>query len=268
MGVYHQSYNSENRNHNIFVYENAVINPHFHKNPEVIYVLDGLLGCICDGERVLLKKGQWGMCLPYAIHSFEPKGECRYWVCVFSTDYVGDFIKSMERKTGDFEFNCKTEVNAYLLSELVGRETHTHLSLKACLYALCGEYAENGGVRECEKDRNAMSLMARIVEYVSENHKKKLTLSDVARHVGYDYYYLSREFHAFFGISFGDFLSAYRMETVLELLKNSDMKIVDIAYESGFQSVRSLNNRFSSRFGMTPTEYRAEISGMNAGKRD
>lgn len=58
------------------------------------------------------------------------------------------------------------------------------------------------------------------------------------------------------------------METVLELLKNSDMKIVDIAYESGFQSVRSLNNRFSSRFGMTPTEYRAEISGMNAGKRD
>lgn len=256
MGVFHQAINSQSRNYNAKVYADTIIPVHFHKNPEVIYVKSGRVRCNCEGKEFILEKGEWGMCLPYDIHSFTPEPESIYWICVFSTDYVGEFIKSMEGKTGSFRFSCRKAVEDYLLSELVEKNESSELSLKAELYALCAEFVRSGGVHERKVDSENTSLRAKIVDYVSENFRSDISLRSLAKAVGYDYHYLSRVFHGIFGTSFCSFLSTYRIEAALELLKNSEMKIVDIACESGFQSVRSFNSHFVARFGMSPSEYR------------
>ena len=256
MGLYHQAINSQSRNYNAKVYNDTVIPPHFHKNPEVIYVKSGSVLCNCEGEETVLKKGEWGMCLPYEIHSFTPETESLYWVCVFSTDYVGEFIKGMEGKTGSFRFSCRKAVEDYLLSELVEKNERSELSHKAELYALCAEFAQSGGVHERKVGSKNTSLRVKIVEYVSENFRSDISLRSLAKAVGYDYHYLSRVFHGIFGTSFDSFLSTYRIEAALELMKNSEIKIVDIACDSGFQSVRSFNSHFHARFGISPSEYR------------
>lgn len=57
-------------------------------------------------------------------------------------------------------------------------------------------------------------------------------------------------------MSFTNFLNIYRLETAIRLLEETDKKITDIALESGFQSVRSFNNSFNLKFGISPREYK------------
>ena len=57
-------------------------------------------------------------------------------------------------------------------------------------------------------------------------------------------------------MSFTHFVNALRVHGASKLLKNSDMKIVDIAEEVGYTSLRSFNRAFMEVTTTTPTEYR------------
>ena len=74
--------------------------------------------------------------------------------------------------------------------------------------------------------------------------------------MGYNYYYLSKQFHKIFDMSFSDYVNMYRLEEALVLLTESDKDIIAVAMESGFQSVRSFNDFFLSKTGTTPSRFR------------
>lgn len=60
-------------------------------------------------------------------------------------------------------------------------------------------------------------------------------------------------------MTFSEFLTLYRLETAVRLIEQTDKKMVDVALESGFQSVRSFNDCFKTHFKMTPTEYKKQL---------
>ena len=64
-------------------------------------------------------------------------------------------------------------------------------------------------------------------------------------------------------MSFSDLLSLYRLEAAAALLDETDKKITEIAFESGFQSIRSFNNSFRAQFGMSPSEYKKACRDRN-----
>ena len=57
-------------------------------------------------------------------------------------------------------------------------------------------------------------------------------------------------------MTFRDFLNVYRLESAVRLMDETDKKLVEIAYASGFQSLRTLNLCFRLHFGLSPSEYR------------
>ena len=126
--------------------------------------------------------------------------------------------------------------------------------MKSCLYAVCDEYLKSTELSE--KSIRGDSAATVITDFVSANYKKDIKLSDVASVSGLDYHYLSRYFHKMFNMSFRDYLNSYRLEDALYLLENSDKKLSDIAFECGFQSIRSFNACFKERFLKTPSKYR------------
>ena len=56
------------------------------------------------------------------------------------------------------------------------------------------------------------------------------------------------------GIGFSDFINTLRVEHACELLEKG-RSITDVAFASGFSSIRSFNRLFSRNMGMTPTEF-------------
>ena len=150
----------------------------------------------------------------------------------------------------------------YLLQNFIKRELHDVFLIKACLYALCSEYLSQ--IRLTEPAEKKANLMSEVVEYIEENYKKNITLAVMAESLGYEYCYFSRIFNKLFAMNFTDYINVYRFNAACAMLTETDMSMTDIAYESGFQSIRSFNSIFKKLSGVTPREYRSAIPQMEA----
>ena len=253
--LFHQPHNSMgNYNSNARIYTDEVWQHHFHKNLELIYVLSGSVKCEINNCTYVLNKGDFGLCLPYDVHAYTPDRNTEYYVLVFSADYVRLFEKQIAGKTADgFIFKPSKEIYDFVKSELIKNTSPNVYMLKASLYSLCSEFLKSVKLSE-NKDRK-QSIIA-ITDFLSKNHTKDVGLSDIAKLLGYDYHYVSRYFHSVFDMSFAELLGVYRLETAIKLMDETDKKIADIAFESGFGSVRSFNYTFKKHFGLSPNEYR------------
>lgn len=254
----HQPENSRgNYSYNAYIYTATCWPLHFHRNFELIYVLHGSLSCTVDGRTEDMQAGDFALCLPSEIHAMIPEKETKYWVGVFSEDFVHAFAKEVRDMAGDgFVFRCSPSVEEFLLKNLLLPETPPVLMCKACLYAVCAEYAAK--ISLSPRKERGETMMRAIVDYITENYKNDISLDDMARALGYSYHYLSKCFHRIFSLSFTELLNSYRLDHALALLTETDREIADIAFESGFGSVRSFNAYFKSRIGTAPAAYRSE----------
>lgn len=68
--------------------------------------------------------------------------------------------------------------------------------------------------------------------------------------------HFTREFKKYYGITPSVFLNNLRLQESALLLRTSNLKIIDIVYECGFDNVSYFNRLFKLKFGVTPREYR------------
>jgi AraC-like DNA-binding protein len=73
--------------------------------------------------------------------------------------------------------------------------------------------------------------------------------------------HLSRIFHEVVGMSFRDKHAELRLVRARELLATTESKVVDVALESGFQSLSLFNLMFKRRFGTSPGKWRQKRRG-------
>jgi len=254
--LFHQTHNSAtNYAYNSYVYTKLNYRAHFHRNFEVIYVFEGAVSCTVSDVSRTLRAGDFALVLPNEIHSVEMNGEGLCWIGVYSGDFIHAFEKKVRGMAGsDYVFRCERSIEDFLKEHLLKEKQPPIYLMKSCLYAICNEY-ERQITLTAQKDKKGV-LMIAITDYISENYKNKITLTQMAEKLGYNYHYLSKCFHRIFNMSFSEFINMYRLEASLKLLTETDKDIIDIAMESGFQSVRSFNDYFATHVGTTPTRYR------------
>ncbi len=255
MQIYHQPHNSMgNHTYNSYFYDNAEYEPHFHKNYEFIFVTEGQLSCTVNGQTRILDSGSFALCLSNQVHSFNTVGRSKIWVGVFSEDFIYEFKKEMTGKCGvDFCFSCTPKITEFIRENLIKKALTDIFMIKACLYALCSEYLRQ--IPTAPLTRQNL-LMGDIVEYIDNNYQKSISLHSLADSLGYEYCYFSRLFNQIFSMSFSNYLSVYRFNKACIMLIKTDASITEIAYESGFQSIRSFNDTFKKLAGISPYSYR------------
>lgn len=85
------------------------------------------------------------------------------------------------------------------------------------------------------------------------------TLREIANAAGLSESAFSRRFSAAVGISFKQYAMEKKVQRALELLNNTDLKIIDIAAECGFQSISGFYDTFRKHLGTTPNKLRTEL---------
>lgn len=88
------------------------------------------------------------------------------------------------------------------------------------------------------------------------NFARDLTLKEAAAYVGMNKSAFCRFMRRNTGKSFSEYLNDYRLEKAAEMLRITDERIADIAYDVGFPNVTYFNRLFKSRFGYSPRELR------------
>lgn len=107
-------------------------------------------------------------------------------------------------------------------------------------------------------------MITRAKEFIKANQSEDISLGDVAKAVNTSTFYFCKMFKKATGLNFTDYLSRIRIEKAKNLLLNPNLRISEIAYEVGFQSLTHFNRVFRKLAGQSPTEYRQKLPGMAA----
>jgi AraC-like DNA-binding protein len=104
-------------------------------------------------------------------------------------------------------------------------------------------------------------VITRAKDYIHEHQTENLRLGHVAKACNTSTFYFCKMFKKVTGINFTDYLSRVRIEKSKNLLLNPNLRVSEIAFEVGFQSLTHFNRVFKKILGQSPTEYRAQLLG-------
>jgi AraC-like DNA-binding protein len=102
-------------------------------------------------------------------------------------------------------------------------------------------------------------VIAKARKFIEEHHTEDLSLSQVAQAVHTSVFYFCKLFKKVMGITFTEFVSRTRVEKAKNLLLNPNLRVSEIAYEIGFQSLTHFNRVFKKVVGESPTAYRSHL---------
>jgi len=94
-------------------------------------------------------------------------------------------------------------------------------------------------------------------KFIEEHSGEELSLTKVAKAVGMNANHLSENFKQVTGINFVEYVARTRFKTACDLLRNGNLRISEIAFAVGFQSLSQFNRVFKRFSGRSPTQYRA-----------
>lgn len=237
---------------------------HMHKNTEIAFVVDGEIDVTVNGQKERAHKGDLVIVPPFALHSYHTERHVNLWVCVFSNDFLSGFgNKDDSYFYGERSvFTPSAELYGFFSPKLF--DSHEKMffpkpaeerRIRAVLYAIFEEYMSCVPQTSIPKKSNALPA---VLAYLHDNYKRDITLSEVARSLGYNPTYLSHALTEFCGIKFRTLLNSFRVEHAMEMLKEKKHKMIDIAMECGFTCERSFYRAFMSITGSTPGNYTEE----------
>jgi AraC-like DNA-binding protein len=94
-------------------------------------------------------------------------------------------------------------------------------------------------------------------KYIEEHSSEELSLTKVAKAVNMNRNYLSENFKQVTGVNFVEYVARTRFNTACDLLRKANLRISEIAFAAGFQSLSQFNRVFKQFCGKSPTQYRA-----------
>jgi two-component system response regulator YesN len=113
--------------------------------------------------------------------------------------------------------------------------------------------ADEAPLLDKESARKAIDDVLRLIH---KEYRHDIGLDVLAEKVYLSPNYLSRLFKKETGTSIVKYMTAYRLEKACELLRQTNMKIVDVASEVGYANFSYFCSIFRTYYGTTPAKYR------------
>lgn len=108
-----------------------------------------------------------------------------------------------------------------------------------------------------QKETNARILMPAILEYITQNYHL-LTLNRLASYFHYEQAYMSKLIKLTTGKNYSKIITDLKIKEAQNLLLNTDLKIQEIAEQTGFNSADHFTYTFKKEVGISPRNYRRE----------
>jgi AraC family transcriptional regulator len=101
------------------------------------------------------------------------------------------------------------------------------------------------------------------LNYIEENLYNKISLDDIALYTGISKYYLHRIFKSLTRESIIEYVQGRKLTSSINELRNTNMRIIDIALNYGFDYEQSYIRAFKKCFGCTPLKVRSDKTSLS-----
>lgn len=97
------------------------------------------------------------------------------------------------------------------------------------------------------------------IEYIKHNYTQDISIDDICNELNINKCYFCSIFKKETGLTFINYLNSYKIEKSKELLKNTNLSLLDIALSVGFNNQSYYSTVFKKITCKTPLEFREEI---------
>ena len=128
------------------------------------------------------------------------------------------------------------------------------------------EMEERSGAREEEQEsivlrfhldkKTKNKYVEQAIAFIGEHYRENITISTVAEYLEISEGYLSRVFKKETNYTFTSYLTYYRMQVAMKLLKDCRIKIYEAAEQAGYSDTAYFSVQFKKIVGISPSEYR------------
>ncbi|WP_224771268.1 response regulator transcription factor [Metabacillus idriensis] len=118
-------------------------------------------------------------------------------------------------------------------------------------------------VRKSRSSPNGLAIVENVRRYLDLNFANEVTLTSLAEQFHINSAYLSELFKLHIGQNFSDYLVEVRMKHACELLRDRQLKVIDIAFLTGYSNSGYFSTVFKKHVGQTPAEYRKSALNLD-----
>lgn len=241
--------------------------PHYHSELEIIYVTDGSLTAIADNEKYTVEDDEFFIFMPGVVHSFnKAQTNSYYYAKILPAQVPGGADFSSLRplccaiKHGSILHEKLLSVITNLFRENEDMQHGYEFAILRYANEIAEKLLRHGRLNVITKDEQTkvaakLEFMKSVNTFIEENYHEKIELEDAARACGYSKFYFAHFFKESTQISFYSYVTAYRLERAVYMMRTSDKSITQIAHECGFGSVRSFDRAFKKYYSVSPTEF-------------
>lgn len=142
-------------------------------------------------------------------------------------------------------------------SSLVTNDLTSQLYIKSSLLYILATLSAHGLFMPSEKnfDKRVETIKTALT-YIKSNYHEKIYISDLARQVNLNEQYFCRLFKKAIGCPPVEYINEYRIKQAKRLLEESDLPVMEICLECGFNNQGNFLQEFRRRTGTTPLQYR------------
>ncbi len=243
---------------------------HWHRSLELDYMIHAGTLIYLNGHDFFEKDGYLLVANSGAIHSI--KATTLEYLDAISVIISYDFLKEVYPDMDQIIFDVPQDHEKALeiksamahLWELHKMENDEFLYLKSnetiyhVLYLPFKYFRKDRRLAASAHTEKYIERFKGITEYINENYKENLTLESVAQYCGLSREYLARSFKKYMGSTFKQYLDCVRISNAYKLLMNTDLSVLEVALENGFNDSRTFIKAFKAVYGETPHKYRTK----------
>ncbi len=258
---------------NLFITDILEFPPHWHEEIEIIYVLEEELVIGLNSEIYHLKPRDIFLINSGEVHFFvtPPKKSHRiilqFELSLFQS--LANFMRARKPVSPLIAFNIpESGVHHDLEKQLLAiADEHSRvlpgyqLAIRARLYDLAVIIlrqipTEPYSSSERNKHLKRLERLEQVFNYVEQNHTREITLAEIAKAAHFSVYHFTRFFKETTGMTFTQYLNNYRINKAIKFLTETSDPITEIAFKSGFESIKTFNRVFKQLKGCSPSAFK------------
>ncbi len=257
-------------------YPNYAANSHWHDDLEFIYVLSGSMDYNINGQIIPISRGNGIIVNSKQLHfGFSPeKRECEF-ICILlhpmllcATQQIDRDFVSPVLSDGAMPYiflDCKVAWQKEILDAIKFMcdskdKPAAPLYVQQAFYQIWARLMENTAKEAgCNKQDRNLAVLKQMLSFIQRNYAEKVALEDIARSGNVSKSTCLTIFKKYLQDTPTNHLIAYRLKKSLELLKDTDLTVTEIALEVGFGGVSYFAETFRKYYGHSPSDYRRGI---------
>ena len=242
---------------------------HLHKYLEFGYILHGSTRLKVNDKEYDVSSGQAYLITPYQIHSFKDKKDSNLFAAtiIFNDSLISSFNSifrqnRIENPVIQIDYN---EISQYVekIHELQISSTKYRLQIiEAYLLLLLSIVLPQLTLIPDNHSSNA-NIPQNVLIYCNEHFKEDISIEKIASDLNISKSYVSQVFNNTLKISFSECINQLRINESILLISGGEKNFSKIAFESGFNSIRSFNRNFTKFTGTSPSEYIKNLNISN-----